>query len=444
MTGSQPGAIAQTGVGVKNGRVPLPAAVLFGALRRRVFSHVTGNLLLPLGERTFALMWSGQAVSRLGDEVYRVVLPWWVLEETGSAAAVATVVACQLIPMLIFLLAGGVLVDRVSRLRVMFWSDVARGVVSLLVAIAAFAGTLDAGHVYAASALFGFAAAFFQPAYSAVVPEVVPQERLASANALTALSQQAAAIAGPALGGVCIALWGTTPGFLLNAVSFVIAAACVLALPWRSIGRPEGVSGAGVMHELGAGFRVIFASAWLWMTVALAALLNVALAGAMRVALPYLLKEERGEGASAFALFLTAAAAGSVAAALVAGGKGRIRRRGLIAYGALAGNGLMLLAISFDVPFAALLAAGAFGGACLVLFELCWVSTIQEIVPTHLMGRVFSVDHLGSLALLPVGVVAAGWATNRIGAAELMLGGGVAVLVLAATGALHPAVRRMD
>jgi len=109
-----------------------------------------------LRHRSFALLWTGQTISRLGDSLYRIALSWWVLEKTGSAEAMGTVLVVSSIPMLIFLLVGGVVVDRLPRFRVLFGSDVLNGIVVGVVSLLAATGRLEVWHVYVAGAIFGF------------------------------------------------------------------------------------------------------------------------------------------------------------------------------------------------------------------------------------------------------------------------------------------------
>src|SRR5262249_7513023 len=167
-------------------------------------------LFLSLKHRSFALLWSGQTVSRLGDSLYRVALAWWVLEKTGSATAMGTVLICSSIPLLLFLLIGGVTVDRFPRLRVMLVSDLLRGAATLVVALLAFSQPFEIWHIHGASIFFGFVQAFFQPAYAATVPEIMPREALSSANSLTSLSQEISGVVGPAIGAAIVGL-GSTP-----------------------------------------------------------------------------------------------------------------------------------------------------------------------------------------------------------------------------------------
>src|SRR5215212_795401 len=180
--------------------------------------------------RAFALLWAGQTISRVGDQLYQVALAWWVLEQTGSVAVMGTVLVCSMLPMLVFVLLGGVLVDRMPRMPLMLTADLARGVIAAIVALLAATQQLDIWHVYLASALFGLVDAFFQPAYTALVPTLTPPEGLPSANAITSLSAQVGRFAGPVLGAALIAVGSTAVAFAIDAVSFFISAAFLLPL----------------------------------------------------------------------------------------------------------------------------------------------------------------------------------------------------------------------
>src|SRR5437016_11831336 len=129
------------------------------------------SLLQSLRNRLFLLLWCGQTLSRLGDSVYRVALVWWVLQKTGSAAAVATMLIFSYVPMLLFLLLGGIAIDRFSRSKVMLLSDVSRAAIMFMVTLLAYSGSLQVWHLYIASAIFGTVNAFFQPAYTVLRSE---------------------------------------------------------------------------------------------------------------------------------------------------------------------------------------------------------------------------------------------------------------------------------
>src|ERR1041384_4202233 len=188
------------------------------------------NILRSLTHRPFALLWTGQTISRLGDSLYRIALSWWVLEKTGSATAMGTVLVLSQIPLLIFLLIGGVVVDRFPRLRIMFLSDLLCGIVVTLIAIFAWLKLLQIWHIYIASLVFGFVEAFFFPAYQSVVPQITPNEMLTSANSLNGLSGRLTGIIGPMLGAGLVAVGGTSSAFALDALSFIISTICIFPI----------------------------------------------------------------------------------------------------------------------------------------------------------------------------------------------------------------------
>lgn len=169
-----------------------------------------------LAHRPFALLWSGQTVSRLGDSLYSIALAWWVLEKTGSAAAMGVVLICSTIPMLLLLLVGGVAVDRLPRVRLMLTSDLVRGALVALIAFLAFQDWLELWQLFVLSALFGVVRAFFYPAYTAIIPDLVPAEMLPSANSLRSTNLQMAQIIGPGIGAAIVAFGGTTLAFALD------------------------------------------------------------------------------------------------------------------------------------------------------------------------------------------------------------------------------------
>ncbi len=402
------------------------------------------TLFKSLSHPSFAFIWTGQTVSRLGDSLYRIALSWWVLEKTGSAAIMGSVLIFSFTPMLIFSLIGGVAVDRFPRLKVMVASDVLRGLAVLGVAALAFAGRLEIWHVFAASVLFGLVDAFFQPAYVAVLPEIAPRELLPSANSLTNLSSQFANIAGPALGAALVGLGGTPTAFALDGLSFFISAACLLPLLKLPLPVRAGMQGLNLGQELKVGVRAVLASPWLWVTIAIAALSNVTISGPMSVSLPFLVSDNLHRDVGTLGLIYSVSSIGSVLGAVWLGRSTRLRRRGALAYGAWVVTGLMVMVFGLPVPVEVILLASLVNGAALSTFGLVWTNTLQEMVPGDLLGRVASIDNLGSFVLLPVGYGVAGLLTDKVGAPLVFAVGGVATALLAVLGLLHPAIRKLD
>ena len=417
------------------------------------------NVLRSLKHRPFALLWSGQTISRLGDSLYRIALAWWVLEKTGSATAMGTVLVFSQIPMLVFLLVGGVVVDRLPRLRVMFVSDILSGIVITFVAVFSWLNLLQIWHIYIASMVFGFVEAFFFPAYQAVVPQITPPEMLTSANSLNGLSQRVTGIVGPALGAALVAAGGTSITFGLDALSFFLSAIFVfpiLRLNIDKIQSEEKAVETGTRQkpvkeairqgfvDLREGFKFIVTVPWIWITILVFGFVNITDAGPRAVAMPFLIKQDLGADVELLGLFGSAASLGFVLGMIWLGQYVRLHRRGLLGYLSVIVSGSTLLPFAFKLPIPILAASAFISGISISVFSLVWTHTLQEMVPAKLLGRVYSIDALGSFVLLPIGFSLSGWATDAFGATNVFLVGGIGTIVLILLGLMHPAIRNLD
>jgi MFS family permease len=402
-------------------------------------------LLDSLRYRSFAFLWSGQAVSRFGDSLYRVALSWWVFEVIGSPEAMGTIQALAFAPMLIFMLVGGVMVDRMPRLRVMLGADILSGLVILSVAALAFTGQLQLWHLFVASVLFGFVESFFYPAYNAVVPDLVPETARPSANSLTRLGHDITGVAGPAVGAWIVQVGGTAMGFLLNGLSFILASVMIVPVlltggePVRT--RPARTS---ALRDLGEGVKEVTANPWLWITIAVFGLINITAGSPASVAMPFLVGDNLNADVGVLGLFHSMFAAGSILAALGLGRLKRIRRRGLLAYGATLLNGVVTLMYGLVPSIPVLMVVSLLRGVAVSVFGLIWINTLQEMVPREKLGRVTSIDALGSFVLLPIGLALVGWATAAFGAPAVFIAGGLLTVVMALVPLLHPAIRNLD
>lgn len=404
------------------------------------------TLFRSLTDRTFRLLWSGQTISRIGDFLYEVTLAWWVLEKTGSATTMGLVLIFSFTPMLLFLLIGGVAVDRLPRVRVMLVSDLLRGAIVLLISILAFGQLLEVWHVLIASLLFGLVDAFFQPAYTALVPQIVPSEHLPSANSLTSISVQIGRILGPALGAGVIALVGTAGAFVFNGLSFFVSALCLMPLVGSSAApvREEGAESSSLLQDAREGIQTVLGSPVLWISIIMFALTNITLVGPYSVAMPFLIKEYRKADVATLGLLYATFPIGYIIGGVWLGRLTKLGRRGLTSYTGLMIAGLMLLVFGTPVPIAVLLVAALINGAALEIGGLIWTNILQEHVPPERLGRVASIDSLGSFALLPIGYALTGWATDQLGPAPVFVIGGGMTAVLALLAMCHPVIRSLD
>ena len=417
------------------------------------------NVLRALKHRPFALLWAGQTTSRLGDSLHRIALAWWVLEKTGSATAMGTVLVLSQIPLLIFLLIGGIVVDRFPRLRIMFLSDILSGLVVTFIAVFSWLNLLEIWHIYVASLLFGFVEAFFFPAYQSVIPQITPPDMLVSANSLNGLSQRVMGVIGPILGASLVAMGGTSLAFGLDALSFFVSALCVFPILRAGLYEKPKVADASEtatskrsakeairqgVADLREGWLAIVTIPWIWVTILIFGVLNIMEASPRAVAMPFLIKDNLGADVSLLGIFGSAFSLGYVLCALWLGQFKRLRRRGLLGYGSVMVNGFMLLLFGLEAPIPVLIGAMFVYGFCFNVFGLIWTLTLQEMVPNDKLGRVYAFDSLGSWVLLPVGFALAGWGTDLVGAPTIFLIGGVGTILMTLIGLAHPAVRNLD
>lgn len=395
--------------------------------------------------RSFALLWIGQTVSRLGDNFTSIAFAWWVLEKTGSAVAMGTALVFSRVPRLLFLLVGGAVVDRFPRIRVMLISNLLQGSILLLLAWGAAGNSMELWHIFLASALFGLAGAFFSPAISALIPEIVPCDVLPSATSITTITEEATSIIGPLLAGLVVNAGGTAIAFSIDGFSFFFSAILLIFLLKLSVA-PGTTSkpSSSLWKDMQEGIRFVAKLPWLWITIAIASLLNVTFGGPVNVALPFLVEDHLHMGADGLGMLLAAFSAGSIVVAAIIGNASQIRQRGIKAYLAISLEGLLIIALGLATSptIGMVIAIGM--GVFFTVFNLIVFNSVQLLVPQEKMGRVSSLLNFGSQSLSPVGFVIAGWAAEQIGPSSVFVIGGVITAILGAMALLVPDIRNLD
>jgi MFS family permease len=229
----------------------------------------------PLQERQFRLFFFGQSTSLLGDGMVGVALAFAVLDLTGSVSDLGFVLAARSVPMVAFLLIGGVFADRLSRRRVMIGADVTRLASQGLIAVLLLTGTAQLWHLIVLVAVSGAATAFFNPALTGLTPMIVSDERLQQANVLRGIAQGAGGIAGPAVSGALVATVG--PGWALgaDAATFAVSAFFLAQLQLPPHQRLETQP---FLRQLFEGWNEVRSRTWLWMGLIVAGVANMAAA----------------------------------------------------------------------------------------------------------------------------------------------------------------------
>ncbi|MGA2529858.1 MAG: MFS transporter [Acidimicrobiales bacterium] len=392
-------------------------------------------------ERDFALLWSGQSVSSLGDGLFTIALALEALRLDHSPTGLAFVLAARALPAVCLALAGGVVVDRVPRRLAMLVSDVVRGCAVGVIALLVAKGRLELFELVIMSAVFGAADAFFGPASMAFVPELVPAELLVQANALSSTSSQfAQGLIGPAVGGLVVAAIGTSWSFGIDAMSFAVSALSLFAIRTRS--RP-GSGGHSPVAAAREGLRFVRRTRWLGATLLGAALANFFGIAPLSVLLPLLVRHVLGGGAVALGLVFAAGGAAGVVASLLVARAGPPKHLVVFTWSAYAVGGLAIMAMAFapDVFVVGVLSATEVG---LILYgDVLWVAMMQALVPKEMLGRVSSLVYLFAFALGPLGILAGGAAAASIGTRTALVvsgavSGGICLVVIFIPGVRDP------
>ncbi len=382
-------------------------------------------------------------MSSFGDRLVPVALTFAVLHLTGSVSDLGIVLAAQTVPLVLFVLLGGVWGDRLPRQRVMLASDLVRFATQGASAVLILNGTAQIWQLAALQALYGMADGFFTPAANGLVPQVVAAEDLQPANALLGLSENATSILGPAAAGVIVVGAGAGWGLAVDAATFLLSAAFLAALRVDSAVQVARERTTSVLRELRAGWKAFSSRRWLLVSVGYFTLMFAFGFSTLRVLGPEVAEKFLG-GPGAWAAISAATGVGAIAGGVLA-----LRWRP--AYPLRAAFIISL----FGAPLTLLL-LGAHGALWLVIltsliegvvgsfFNAVWFTAMQRSVPADEISRVTSWDAVGSYALQPVGLALVGPIAAAAGvSATLYAAGGIFLLITVGVIAM-PSVWRFD
>ncbi len=397
----------------------------WGATTETSTSGATRQAPLAL-RRNFLLLWIGQSVSGFGDALLAVGLLWLVLEMTGSPIKTAATAFFEFLPYPTIGLIAGALVDRWDRRLTMLCADTARAILVLAVPILAAAGALRVWELYAIAFLLPALGRLFAPAKQAFIPDLVGDEDLSRANGISEGTAYAAWIAGPALGGLMVAAWGTRPLFAIDAATFFLSALTLALI--RTAQRHEQARGAGMARDIRDGVR------HLWSDRVLRQLLLLIPGPAfffapIPVLLPIIVRDELHLTARTYGFLTACFFVGLVAAGLLLG-KVSARRNGLLM---LQGAAVLTVGVALvGVHDATVMAAGLlFCGAGAQLFNVGEFTLLQIRTPPEMRGRAVATANVASQALRTVAVLGAGVVAERWSGADAVRAGAVALAIIA-------------
>ncbi len=373
----------------------------------------------PLRPGPFRLLFGARAVSSLGDRLVPVALAFAVLDLTGSVTDLGLVMGAQSAALVVFVLFGGVWADRLPRRAVMLAADAVRMLAQGVSAALLIGGVAHVWELAALQAAYGAAWGFWAPASVAIVAEVCAPEELQQANALLGLTENGAAVLGPAVAGVIVAAASPGWGLALDAASFLAGGALLLRM--RVPRRAAPAARSSMLGELRDGWTAFRSRTWLWTTVLFFTLYMALVYAPFRVLGPAIARSSLG-GPGAWAAISVALGIGAVAGG-VAGLRWRPAhplRAGVLMF--LWGGPPLLALLALHAPLWAVMALAVLDGSAGSVFNAFWFTAQQSQVPAGDLSRVSSWDHLGTLVLEPAGLAAVGPVAAAVGFSGTLYG----------------------
>jgi MFS family permease len=399
------------------------------------------KLLGPLRIRDFAFLWWGLTISLIGDGIFFIGLPFLVFSVNQSPIAYTLTLIAWTLPLVAFLLVGGVLSDRFERRRMMMLGNALQGAAIALIGVLAIMGVIELWHIIALAVVYGIGEAIFGPAFGAIVPDIVPQNLLVEANSLDNLSRPLALrVVGPALGGLIVHLFGTGRAMLIDAVTFVAAGVAFMLIQARRGATPGGSEGV-VWSDVKAGFRFVRAHAWLWGGLLSAGVGLLFFYGPWMALVPFRVTHGLGGNEGDLAVVLAVGGIGAVLASILVGQRSLPHHFMTTMYLSMSGGTVMLVGFGFASTTWQAVIASFVMQAFFTTGIIIWNSTMHRLVPSHLLGRVSALDWFVSTSLIPVSLAFAGPMAQLVGARVTLVGAGLVGCALILTFLLVPGTR---
>ncbi len=385
--------------------------------------------------RDFGLVWSGQLISQIGDGVSKLALLWFVYAVTGSPLKTSVIGLLQTIPPIVLGPIIGVYVDRLPKKVLLITSDLLRalliGLIPCLIPVESFTVSV----LYVLVLLHAVASAVFGPALTASIPAFVPKTQFTAANALLQGTTSLGIILGPAMSGLGIAAYGSQEVLCLNAATYVISAACLMLVRF---GKPAAITPSlaatpTMLQDLVEGFRysVVIQPGLLLLTATAA--LHTFGSSALNALFPVFARKMLGLGPVEVGYLWSALGVGLLLTSigLLWVTNWMVKDRLWLIVGTSVVSGVALYALTWTGdPYVAGLLMGLVGCGLGSFTPIAW-GIIQEVAPSHMVGRVLGLYGTGAMTAAIGGISVFGWITEHQGPETGLLGIGVVLLMSA-------------
>ncbi|MFB9556251.1 MFS transporter [Streptomyces roseoviridis] len=389
--------------------------------------------------RNYVLLTAAAIVTNLGTHGALIAAAFAVIQSGGDGGDVGLVAMARTLPLVLFLLIGGAIADRVPRHRVMVAANALNFASQAVFAVLVLTGEARLWQMMLLTALCGTGQAFFSPAAEGMLMSSVTGEQASRAFALFRMAMHGAGIGGAALGGALIAAVG--PGWVLaiDAVAFAVAGALRAFLDVRHI--PERAPGGGLLADLREGWDEFVGRPWLWSIVAQFSIVVALVGAAESVYGPLVARDELG-GARPWGLALAAFGVGTLGGALL---MARWKPRRMLLVGTLCVFPIALPSAALAVPLdvVGLSVAMFVSGVAIEVFGVSWMTALHQEIPEEKLSRVSAYDWFGSTAMLPLSTALAGPAESVFGRSNALWGSAAVIVLVTALVLLVPDVRNL-
>lgn len=378
--------------------------------------------LAPLRERNFAWFFGSQFVNMSGSMMAGVALAFAILEVSDSASAIGQVLAARTIPLVVFMLWGGVIADRFSRALVIRLSNLMSALTQGAVAYLVLSGQAELWMIIVLEAINGTTAAVSLPAMDGMVPQLVPRAQLQPANVLLSMSRGVLAVLGPSTAALLVVTVGPGWALAVDAMTWLVAAALMVRVRIPAREPREGALKPSTLRELREGWEVFTGLRWLWITVSAAAVLNAIFMGSLFTIGPALADQTIGADGWGYAMSAWALGLLAMSIVLLRVSIRRPLRAGMIALSLL---GIPLVTYGLQPAVVPLVVTLFIAGAGMQVFILGWDLAMQENIDESMLSRVSAYDGVGSFVAMPVGQLIYGPIGDTFGYREVFVVSGI-------------------
>jgi MFS transporter, DHA3 family, tetracycline resistance protein len=409
--------------------------------------HTGGwRVLAPFRFREYRLLIAAVSLSIFAEGMWAVVMAMQVIELDNDPASLSLVATCLGTGLVAFVLVGGLAADRISQRAIIIAVETVNVIAVSTIAVLGLVGALKIWHMAVAAAALGIAAAFFFPAYSAILPRILPADQLLAANGVEGVVRPVFQRAiGPAVAGLVVGATFPSLGAVVVAALFAIGLLLLMAsrpAMKTPVHQPDQER-PHLLRDLRDGFTFMVRTPWLLWTLLYASMFVLVVLGPIEVLLPFIAKQRFEDGARTYGFILAFFGVGSALGALSVS-SGRLPRRYLTVMMAMWGVGSIPLLVvgvtsSFPLMAAATFVIGFTDGAGMVI----WGTLLQRRVPTEMLGRVSSLDFFVSLAFMPVSFAIVGPLSKVVSMQTIFAVAALAPVLLAAV-AMRAARMRQD